>query len=113
MRIEYLPIAVAYGFLGSTATAEETLICTGGYSVSVGMRAFEVRGRCGDPEYRETVRVPVREKGADGSTYVRGYAQLEYWRYRLKPGRPSAVLTFEGATLRRIDLIERRMTRTQ
>lgn len=108
MRIEYLPIVVAYGFLGSTATAEETLICAGGYSVSVGMRAFEVTGLCGHPEYRETVRVPLREKGAVGSMSVRGYAQLEYWRYRLEPGRPSAVLTFEGATLRRIDLIERR-----
>jgi hypothetical protein len=108
MRIEYLPIAVAYAFLGSTATAEDTLICRRGYSVSVGMRAFEVRGRCGDPERRETVRVPVRAEGADGSTYVRGYAQFEYWKYRLEPGRPSAVLTFERATLRRIDLITRR-----
>jgi hypothetical protein len=106
MRIEWLPIAFA--FVGSAATAEDTLICRSGYSVSVGMRAFEVRGRCGDPERRETLRVPVRAKAADGQTYVRGYAQFEYWKYGREPGRPSAVLTFERATLKRIDLITRR-----
>jgi hypothetical protein len=71
------------------------------------MRAFEVQARCGDPERRETVRVPVRARGADGSTYVRGYAQLEHWTYGRDLGRLSAVLTFELATLKRIELIPR------
>jgi hypothetical protein len=106
MRIKSLPIALV--FFGSTAAADDTLICKSGYSVSVGMRAFEVKGRCGEPTRRETVRVPVRVKDAGGSTYVRGYAQFEYWKYGPDPGRLSAVLTFEQAILRRIDLSKRR-----
>ena len=104
MRIEWLPIALA--FLGSTASAEDTITCKGSI-VSVGMRAFEVKARCGEPERRNVERVPVRAKRADGSTYVRGYAQFEYWTYDRQSGRLPAVLTFEVATLKRIDLITR------
>jgi hypothetical protein len=104
MRIAWLPIALA--LLGSTASAEDTINCKG-WIVSVGMRAFEVKARCGEPERRDVERVPVRAQRADGSRYVRGYAQFEYWTYGRESGRLPAVLTFELATLKKIELITR------
>lgn len=106
MRIGWVSIVLT--FVGASAAAEDTVVCKKGYSVNVGMRAFEVKGLCGEPEHRETVRVPIRARGADGTTYVRGYAQFEYWKYAREPGRPLTVLTFEQATLKHIDLIARR-----
>lgn len=97
----WFPFALV--LLVSAANGEETFTC-GVWSPRVGMRAFEVQAGCGNPESRVMERVPVRAKGADGSTYVRGYAQVERWTYGRKPGRPGAVLTFELATLKRIDV---------
>jgi hypothetical protein len=68
------------------------------------MHAFEVKAACGNPECRVMERIPVRAKGADGSAYVRGYAQAERWTYGRKPGRPAAVLTFEPAILEKIEI---------
>jgi hypothetical protein len=71
------------------------------------MRAFEVKALCGEPERRNIERVPIRARRADGSTYVRGYAQFERWTYGREPGRLPAVLTFELAMLKNIELMAR------
>ena len=105
MRIQWLPIALA--LLGSTASAQDTFTCRGGWSASVGMHAQEVQSRCGDPHDRQVVRVPIRKRGADGSSYVDGYARLEYWTYGSESDRRRTVLTFELSTLRRIGVVKR------
>ena len=105
MRIACLPIALA--LLGSTASAEDTFRCQGGWTASVGMHAMEVQARCGGPTRTETVSMPVRARGADGSSYVSHYARFEQWTYGRASDRVRTVLTFELATLKKIELVSR------
>ena len=102
MRIKWLPLMLV--LLEGAAGAEQTFTCVAGSRPRVGMRAPEVRAACGEPDTMVVERVPVRAKRADGSTYIRGYAQLERWNYGRRPTRPAAVLTFELATLKTIEI---------
>jgi hypothetical protein len=68
---------------------------------------MEVQSRCGDPDRREAVLLPVRARGADGSSDVSYYARLEHWTYGRESDRLRTVLTFELAMLKKIELVKR------
>lgn len=101
MRIKWLLFVLV--LVVSVGRGEATFTC-GVWTPRVGMHSFDVKAACGNPDSRVMERIPIRAKGADGLTYVRGYGQVERWTYDRRPGRPKAVLTFELAILKRIDI---------
>lgn len=89
------------------ADAREMFRCNGSI-VQTGQTIPEVLARCGEPDSRESVSVPVRAVGRLGASYVVGEASLEHWVFERRAGQFPAYLTFDQGRLRRIDFIFRR-----
>lgn len=89
------------------ADAREMFRCNGSI-VQTGHTIPEVLARCGVPDARESVAVPVRAASRFGGSYVVGEASLEHWVYQRRAGQFPAYLTFDQGRLRRIEFIYRR-----
>jgi hypothetical protein len=90
---------IAIGMLMSGAAQAEQLRCTGGFAVE-GDSRLAVLQKCGEPRLRDTVCLPVWQRGVYGTGPVPwvalspGCEPVEEWLYDRGPGYLPATLRF-------------------
>lgn len=99
---------MALGFVVSTVRAEESIRCTAGAIVDVGMPADQVVAKCGQPKSKEVEDVPIRVRNLNGAVNVIGTARVERWTYERGYGQLPALLTFEEGELKSIEILKSR-----
>jgi hypothetical protein len=89
------------------ADGEETVRCSSGRLVDVGMIDSEVVARCGEPKSRTVEEVPVFNRNPRNRTVAPtgDVTRIERWIYERGHGRFEALLTFENGKLSSIDLL--------
>jgi hypothetical protein len=100
-------IAAFVLFVGATATADDSMRCTSGSLVDVGMVADQVVAKCGQPKSKDVEDVPIRTRNANGAVNVIGTTRVERWTYERGYGQFPALLTFEEGKLKTIELLTR------
>jgi hypothetical protein len=91
--------------LAASGHAADTLRCSNGRLIDVGMTAVEVVARCGEPRSRTVEEIPVQARTRTGNVVQTGTTRAERWVYRRGQGQFDAQLTFEDDKLVRIDLL--------
>jgi hypothetical protein len=101
-------IAAVIGFGVAAANADDSMRCTSGSLVDVGMVADQVVAKCGQPKSKEVEDVPIRTRNANGAVNVIGTTRVERWTYERGYGQFPALLTFEEGKLKSIELLTSR-----
>jgi len=101
-------IAAVCGFAISAANADDSMRCSSGGLIDVGMVADQVVAKCGQPKTKEVEDVPIRARNVNGGVNVIGTARVERWTYDRGYGQFPALLTFEEGKLKSIELLTNR-----
>jgi hypothetical protein len=99
-RLLIVTTVLAMGF--ASAAQADTLRC-GSKLIQVGATMGYVSDHCGEPDSKETFTEPVYVRRIDGTTYQSGETSRDVWRYKRRPGKFPAVLTFEKGVLKKIE----------
>jgi hypothetical protein len=93
-------LVLSAGF--ASAARADTLRC-GSKLIQVGANQGYVTEHCGAPDSKETFTEPVYVRRIDGTTYQSGETSRDVWRYKRRPGKFPAVLTFEMGVLKKLE----------
>ncbi|HZL93726.1 MAG TPA: DUF2845 domain-containing protein [Vicinamibacterales bacterium] len=104
MLVRWL-ISAVLGLVVAAAAADDSMRCTTGGIIDVGMIADQVVAKCGQPKSKEVEDVPIRARTAAGGVNVIGTARIERWVYERGYGQFPARLTFEEGKLKTIELL--------
>lgn len=99
--------AVGAALVPLAGRADETLRC-GNALVTVGMVGAQVVARCGPPKDKHVADAPQRARRGGRSSGPAGATRVERWTYDRGYGQFPALLTFQGGTLKSIELLTSR-----